>query len=231
MGTPLFSNGNVPRIAARGAALAIAAFTFIAWNVSHRAGAVSALPYFADSTLTPLWTADTATIHRVGAFSLTDQGSHAVSEVNLNGRVTVAVFFYATCKDLCPRLQSKLAAIRTKFRDDPRLQLLSISVSPEHDTAPILAAYAAANHIKSPDWILLTGARTEIDRVARESFFANSPIIRGADATHGETIWLLDQSRRIRGVYNGTMPLDTERLEADVATLLTEQTRNAARGA
>jgi protein SCO1 len=230
MSTPLFSGTNVSRIAARGAALAIAAFTFVAWNGSHRADAVSALPYFADSTLTPVWTADTAKLHHVGAFSLIDQGSHAVSEVNLNGRVTVAVFFYATCKDLCPRLQSKLAAVRTRFRDDPRVQLLSISVSPEHDTAPILAAYAEANHIASPDWLLLTGARSAVEHVARESFFANSLMVRATGATHGETMWLLDESRRIRGVYNGTMPLDTERLEADVATLLAEKTRIAARG-
>jgi protein SCO1 len=230
MSTPHFSGRNAARVAARGAALAISAFTFVAWNGSRHASAVPALPFFIDSTLTPVWTADTARIHRVGAFSLVDQGSHAISEVNLNGRVTVAVFFYATCKDLCPRLQSKLAAVRSKFRDDPRVQLLSISVSPEHDTAPILAAYAEANHIASPDWLLLTGARREVERVARESFFANSLIVRAAGATHGETIWLLDESRRIRGVYNGTMPLDTERLETDVAMLLDKKSRIAARG-
>jgi protein SCO1/2 len=230
MRTPHFSANAIARFAVRGGALVIAAFTFIAWNGSRREKTISALPFFADSTLTPVWTADPARIHRVGAFSLIDQGSHAVTEVNLNGRVTVVTFFYATCKDLCPRLQSKLAAVRSKFGDEPRVQLLSISVAPEHDTAPVLAAYAKANHIASPDWLLLTGARSEVERVERESFFANSLIVRAAGATHGETIWLLDASRRIRGVYNGTMPLDTERLETDVATLLAEKTRIAARG-
>jgi protein SCO1/2 len=38
-------------------------------------------------------------------------------------------------------------------------------------------------------------------------------------ATHGETIWLIDGSRRIRGLYNGTMPLDSKRLMEDIATL------------
>ncbi len=234
MQTPRFSKNDFTRFVVRSGVflgVAVAAFTFIALNGSHRGSTVPALPFFSDSTLTPVWTADTAGLHRIGAFSLVDQRSRATSEVNLNGRVTVVTFFYATCKDLCPRLQSKLAAVHSKFRDEPRVQLLSISVAPEHDTAPVLAAYAEANHIATPDWLLLTGARSEVERVERESFFGNSLIIHAAGATHGETIWLLDASRRIRGVYNGTMPLDTERIEADIATLLAKETQIAARGA
>ena len=189
----------------------------IAWHAS--APRVAALPFYSDTTLTPVWTADTTALHRIEKFSLTDQRGHTVSELDLNGRVTVVTFFYATCKDLCPKLQSRLAAVHSAFRDDPRVQLISISVAPEHDTAPVLAAYATANHIAAPDWLLLTGARDEVDRVARASFFATTPIVRASPATHGETIWLIDPSRRIRGLYNGTMPLDSRRLMEDIATL------------
>ena len=90
---------------------------------------------------------------------------------------------------------------------------------PEHDTAPVLDAYARANHIEAPDWLLLTGARPAVDRVAHGSFFATMPAVRASPATHGETIWLLDPSRRIRGLYTGTMPLDSKRLMEDIATL------------
>jgi protein SCO1/2 len=206
------------RTAAIAAIPVCAALAFVAWR--PRPVALPALPFYTDSTLVPLWTADTAWTHRVDAFALVDQGARPVSEVNLNRRVTVVTFFYATCKDLCPRLQSKLASVRAAFRDEPRLQLVSISAAPEHDTAPVLAAYAAANQIAAPGWLLLTGTRGEVDRVARESFFANSLIVRAAGVTHGETIWLLDGSRRIRGLYNGSLPLDTQRLKEDIATLL-----------
>ena len=194
-----------------------AALGTMAWRAST--SRVPALPFYSETTLTPVWTADTAAQHRVGNFSLVDQRGHAVSEVDFNGRVTVVTFFYATCKDLCPKLQSKLASVHAAFRDDPRVQLISISVAPEHDTAPVLAAYATANNIAAPDWLLLTGSRAEIDRVARTSFFATTPIVRASPATHGETIWLIDPSRRIRGLYNGTLPLDAKRLMEDIATL------------
>jgi protein SCO1 len=197
--------------------LLIAALGFNSWRASEVR--VPALPFYSDSTLTPAWTADTGTVHRIEKFSLIDQRGRPVSELDLNGRITVVTFFYATCKDLCPRLQSKLAAVRDVYRDDPRVLLVSISISPEHDTAPILAEYAKANHIDALGWLLMTGARPEVERVAHASFFANTPVVRAAGTTHGETIWLIDQSRRIRGLYNGTMPLDSKRLMEDIATL------------
>ena len=197
--------------------LLAASLALLAWRTS--AVRAPALPFYSDSTLTPIWTADTARLHRIGEFSLIDQDGHSVSQLDLNGRVTVVTFFYATCKDLCPRLQSRLAAVRAAFPDDPRLQLISISVAPEHDTREVLDAYAKANHIAAPDWLLLTGARTEVDRVARNSFFSTTPVPASAPSTHGETIWLIDGSRRIRGLYNGTMPLDSKRLMEDIATL------------
>ncbi len=180
----------------------------------------SALPFYADSTLTPVWTTtDTAGLHRVAPFALMNQDAQRVDERAFDGKVTVVVFFYATCKDLCPRLESKLAAVRAAYSGDTRVQMASISVAPDHDTAPVLAAYAAANHISAPAWRLLTGDSREIRRVAHTGFFADAPAVRGLGATHGETIWLLDSSRRIRGLYNGTMPLDTKRLIEDIATL------------
>lgn len=194
-----------------------ALFLGAAWSTA--ATREAGLPFYTDSTLTPVWTGDTSSVHRIGAFSLVDQRARPVSEVDFNGRVTVVTLFYATCKDLCPRLQSKLAAVHAAFPDDPRVQLVSISVSPEHDTSPVLEAYAKANHIAAPDWLLLTGSRAEIGRLEHDSFFATSPAVRAAGATHGETIWLVDPSRRIRGMYNGTLPLDTKRLMEDVATL------------
>ena len=187
----------------------------------------SALPYYGDSLLTPEWLADTSGIHRVDSLSLLDQRGSVVTERMFDGHVTVVTFFYATCKDLCPQLQSKLAAVRAIFAADTIVQLASISVAPDHDTAPILAAYAAANKIDARGWRLLTGSRSAVEHAARDGFFATAPMLRSTTSPHGETIWLLDQSRRIRGIYNGTLPLEARRLTDDIATLEKE---SAARG-
>ncbi len=180
------------------------------------------LPFYRDSTLTPEFTSDSLGVHRVDDFMLIDQRGEPVTSTALDGHVTIVTFFYASCKDLCPRLQSKLAEVRAAYPDGRSVRIVSITTSPEHDTAPVLAAYAAANRIEAPGWLLLTGPRTDVDRVARRAFFATTPMLRpvaGADGTHGEAIWLVDASRHIRGLYNGLMPLDTRRLIDDIALL------------
>jgi protein SCO1 len=41
-----------------------------------------------------------------------------------------------------------------------------------------------------------------------------------ADFLHTEKVVLVDQQRRIRGVYNGTIPLEMARMIEDIQTLL-----------
>ncbi|MBI3790849.1 MAG: SCO family protein [Gemmatimonadetes bacterium] len=84
------------------------------------------LPVYRDSTLTPEWTRDPAGIHQVGDFALTDQAGATVTPADLEGKVTVVTFFYATCRDLCPKLRSRLAELRRQFAGDDRVQLVSI---------------------------------------------------------------------------------------------------------
>ena len=178
------------------------------------------LPVFRDSTLTAEWTSDPTGLHQVGAFTLTDQTGATVTQAALEGKVTVVTFFYATCTDLCPKLRSRLAAVRARFAREANVQVISITVTPEHDTAPLLAAYASANAIAAPGWRLLTGDRREVQRLANEGFFANTPLLRARNAPHGETMWLVDGDRRLRGVYNGTQPVDAANLVRDVSELV-----------
>jgi protein SCO1/2 len=66
----------------------------------------------------------------------------------------------------------------------------------------------------------------EIEKVASQYYYANLNDGRSygvTDLAHTETLYLVDGDRRIRGVYNGTLRLDVERLRDDAATLLKRQ--------
>ena len=178
------------------------------------------LPVYRDSTLTAEWTSDPTGLHQVGAFTLIDQSGAAVTQTALEDKITVVTFFYTSCTDICPKLRSQLASVRARFARNANVQVISISVTPEHDTAPLLAAYASANAIAAPGWRLLTGDRRDVQRLANEGFFANTPMLRARNAPHGETIWLVDGDRRLRGVYNGTQPVDAASLVRDVSELV-----------
>nr|WP_240625846.1 SCO family protein [Spirosoma pollinicola] len=119
-----------------------------------------------------------------------------------------------------------LKAVQDTFRNEPKVQLLSFSVTPWLDSVPQLRRYAKSKGINSTKWHLLTGNRSRIYDLARKSYFAEEAIGFTKDSSeflHTEHLILVDQTRRIRGIYNGTLPLDIDKLIADIQTLLKEK--------
>jgi protein SCO1/2 len=186
----------------------------------------SELPFYQSSDRTPEWitpgTAAYARIHRVADFALTDQDGATVTGADVAGKIYVASFFYTSCRDLCPRLRSNLARVQAAFRDDDRVLILSHTVAPEHDDTAMLRRYARANGVIQGKWHLLTGPPGVISRLESDSYFAQLPdSVNGEPvrALHSETFVLVDTQGRVRGVYDGSLAYDTERLIADIHTL------------
>ena len=193
-------------------------------------GHTSALPYYRTKALTPEWLADAAAsspaMHRVAPFALVDQRGARVTADSLAGRATVVRFFYTTCGGVCPLTQPNLARLLASLAGEPRVRVLSHSVTPERDSVARLRAYAAAHRITDPRWHLLTGPRAEVERLARRSYFVNLDDGRSygvTDLAHTETVVLVDGRGRLRGVYTGTLRLDMQRLAEDIRTLLNER--------
>jgi len=187
---------------------------------------VTTLPYFNDTTLTPLWVSgdsvEAAISHRAGPFSFVDQRGESTTEALLDGKVTVVDFFFTTCPSLCPKLTRNMLRLQDSLTGVSDAMLLSISVTPERDSVPVLAAYAEANGIDYDRWRLLTGTHSMVYGTARGSFFAD--VDTGPRAfLHSETFYLLDGNRRIRGVYNGTLGTDIVQLVEDIRALETER--------
>jgi protein SCO1/2 len=94
------------------------------------------------------------------------------------------------------------------------------------DSVPALKRYAEEKGVISSKWHLLTGKETEIYDLAKKQYFAGDTIgyyQTGNEFLHTENFILVDKLRRIRGVYNGTLPLEMERLTDDINTLLKEE--------
>ena len=124
--------------------------------------------------------------------------------------------------DIAAHLGS-LIAVTIYFREDLR-KILSHSVMPWVDSVQVLAEFAQLNNINSDQWHLVTGEKDKIYQLARNSYFADEgfgkSITSNEDFLHTENILLIDQQRRIRGIYNGTIRLDMLRLIDDIHTLL-----------
>jgi protein SCO1/2 len=191
----------------------------------------SRLPYYNTPEFTPEFfsaqkDAEHKIRHTIGSFSMTDQHGKQITQKDVEGKIHVANFIFTSCGSICPVMTSNLKPVQNSFMNNPDVVILSYSVTPWIDSVAKLKIYADKNDITSPNWHLLTGNKGEIYNLARQSYFAEEDLGFSKDSTdflHTEHILLIDRGKRIRGIYNGTLPLETEQLIKDINELLKEE--------
>jgi protein SCO1/2 len=88
----------------------------------------------------------------------------------LRGKVVAVSFLYTACPDICPLLTQKLVemqdALGNAFGD--KIQFVSITLDPEHDSPEVLRDYAASwGEAKLAGWSFLRGQPAAVREVAR----------------------------------------------------------------
>ena len=112
--------------------------------------------------------------------------------------------------------------VQKAFLNNPKVMLLSHSVTPEIDSVPVLKKYAIKQGVADAKWNLVTGDKKEIYAMARKSYLA---VKLGKpeelyDMVHTENFVLVDSQKRVRGFYDGTKKEDIQKLIADINWLL-----------
>jgi protein SCO1 len=161
--------------------------------------------------------------HQISDFNFTNQWGIGFGSKDIEDKITVTNFFFTGCGSICPSMMEKMKSIQKQFAKDSNIVFLSFSVTPWKDSVSVLKAYAQTNEIRSANWHLLTGPKSEIYNLARRSYFAEEQLGFSKDSTnflHTEHVLLVDRSKRIRGIYNGTLSLDMEQLGKDIVLLL-----------
>lgn len=108
---------------------------------------------------------------KVPDFTLTDQSGKKVSLSQFRGSGVVVSFLFTRCPfpEMCPTLGKNLEALAelaNRIGEGKNLQVLSITIDPEHDTPEVLKAYARGFDEKYDNWRFLTGSENDIARVA-----------------------------------------------------------------
>jgi len=159
--------------------------------------------------------------HTIGDFELVSQNGTPVVAEQFDGKILITDFFFATCTTICPKMNMQMKRMQEKFKSDSLVALLSITVNPEHDSVPVLAAYAESYGAEYPKWTIATGNKKVIYDLARNGYFLTAMPGNGGpdDFIHSEKIVLIDKEKRIRGYYDGTDYLDVDRLAEDIQML------------
>ncbi len=189
------------------------------------------LPYYNTPDFTPIWPANRSAIdqqvtHRLGDFALVDQDGTKITRQTLAGKIHVADFIFTTCSGICPVMTNRFKKLQDTLAGDPNVILLSYSVTPWIDSVPRLKEFAEKFGANSKYWHLLTGPKAMIYDRARKDYFAEENLGFQKDSTeflHTEHFILVDKEQRIRGIYNGTLQLELERLITDIKLLETEE--------
>ena len=191
---------------------------------------VSTLPFFNKPDWTPEWIAisdsNYKSIHTIPSFSFIDQNGNTLNEKSVEGKIYVSNFFFTKCRGICPKMTSNMGLLQAYFKNDNAVLLLSHSVTPESDSVSILKEYSDLNKIDYNKWRLVTGSKKEIYALARQQYFAGDSIgvmQSDKDFLHTENFILVDKHRRIRGVYNGTLLVEIDRIKEDIEILKNEK--------
>ena len=200
------------------------------WSCAEKKVKAIVLPYYNEPDFTPLFIKNKQTVkdsitHTISNFSLLNQDSLYVTQQIIENKIHVANFIFTTCGSICPVMTKNMKIVNDSLADDGSIVFLSYSVTPWIDIPHKLKKYMARNEIVNPNWQFITGNKADIYTLARKSYFAEEDIGFSKDSTeflHTEHFILVDKTKRIRGVYNGTLTLEMNQLLADIKNLQTE---------
>lgn len=187
------------------------------------------VPYFNGPDFTPIWPAeggDTTSLHKIGAFSFVNQYGEMIDNEDFKGKVYVANFIFTTCGSICPKMTNHMKYVRDELASDSSdLMFLSHSVMPWVDTQEKLKQYAGQMGADQANWHFVTGSKSDIYNIARKEYFIEEEPGYTKDSSeflHTEHFALIDGQSQIRGIYNGTLQLEMDRLVQDIKFVLAE---------
>ena len=156
--------------------------------------------------------------HTIADFSFVNQNGKVITQKDYKGKIYVADFFFTTCPTICPIMTKNMIAVQKAILNNPKVMILSHTVTPDIDSVPVLKKYALAKGVVDAKWNLVTGEKKDIYSMARKSYLA---VKLGKpnelyDMVHTENFVLVDAEKRVRGFYDGTNKEDIERLIDDI---------------
>jgi protein SCO1 len=157
----------------------------------------------------------------IAPLDLVDQDGHPLGKDFFRGHWTIVFFGFTSCPDICPTTLATLSQATHRLADLPaaeRPRVLLVTVDPERDDPPRLAAYV---RFYDPAFLGATGTPAAVAAAAAQF---NVPYAKvslpdgGYTMDHGSGIYLVGPSGGI--VAYSSAPHDASTIARDYRTLL-----------
>lgn len=138
-------------------------------------------------------------------FSYSDMNGETVTLSGTNGKVRLLYFFFANCPDVCPPTTFVMSQVQDELKKDgvfgDKVQFLSVTIDPSHDTSEVLKKYAERFHADPKGWKFLRGDEKATDELANK-YLTDVGKDKDGNYWHMNLIILLDQDGQIRDLIS-----------------------------
>ena len=156
---------------------------------------------------------------------MTNQDGQSFALDQTHGKVVVLSLIYTHCPDICPITTSKMKQIQDQLQADglsDQVELVTFTVDPQRDTAPVIKQFAAEFHANLGNWVFLTGSSDQIQvmiktlglYVERVYYIHDTPVPESslhnpvADSyylvNHTDRLFLVDRQGKVRALLPGS---------------------------
>ena len=188
----------------------------------------------------------------IPTFEFINQNGATITQKNTEEKVYVAEYFFTTCKGICPKMNANMRRVYDAFKNEREFIILSHTCMPEVDSIALLKAYEAkmingtlvkkedgsykivldakdsAKPINNNNWQFLTGKKESLYKLARQGYMIDNG---NADSTqaienqfiHTQFFALVDKAGRVRGIYDGLIEEEIQKLLKDIPELMKEK--------
>ncbi len=132
----------------------------------------------------------------------------AVDLSNWQGDVLLMFFGFTNCPDVCPLTLGHLTNVYDDLEKPEGLQIIMVSIDPEHDTPEVVQDYVSSFH---KDFIGLSGSPEEIALAAKSFFIGYKELPDQGEFIHTDSLAILDKEGYMRLVYNQSSLLDIDK--------------------
>ncbi|WP_226676514.1 SCO family protein [Rossellomorea aquimaris] len=161
----------------------------------------------------------------VGDLDAVDQSGEEVSLAKLNkGKIVVADFIFTNCDTVCLPMTANMTKLQQKIAEaglEDEVQLVSLSIDPEHDTPEVLTEYSSRYEFDDGNWSFLTGySRDEIESFANVSFKTPAAEVEESNQfVHGTSFYLVSENGTLLKQYEGVSSPPYEEIIEDIERL------------
>lgn len=187
-------------------------------------------------------------------FNFIDQDGKSFSNKQTEGKIYVAEYFFTTCKGICPKMNANMRRVFDEFKDNKDFMILSHTCMPEVDSVHILKKYeqrmlgstlrqrhdgsyeliadtTGKKITTATNWKFLTGSKKELYQMARQGYMIDNgkpdSLQIEQQFIHTQFFALVDRYGRVRGIYDGLVEGELQKLLSDIPKLMEEKIESA----